>query len=67
MIKYNRNIFKKLVTPLKFKMKIIKNELKIILLIKIIKIWITNNINNNNILHNLTFVILQFPNLKSQI
>ena len=48
-------------------MKIIKNELKIILLIKIIKIWITNNNNNNNILYKLTFVILQFPNLKSQI
>ena len=48
-------------------MKIIKNELKIILLIKMVKLWITNNIDNNNILYNLTFVILQFPNLKSQI
>ena len=44
-----------------------ENELKIILLIKMIKIWITNNINNNNILNNLTFVILQSLNLKSQI
>ena len=44
-----------------------ENELKIILLIKMIKIWITYNINNNNILYNLTFVIVKFPNLKSQI